>query len=99
MVDPVGVVSLGIEVCKGMVKYYKSWKSSPQGVSIMYESLQRITGMFEAIHLKIERARLHGKDADQVGRCISQCSSAINSLQLKLHRFSKGVIFRTRLDV
>ena len=87
MVDPVGVVSLGIEVCKGMVKYYKSWKSCPQDVSIMCESLQRITGMFEAIHHKIERAQLRGRDADQVGHCISQCSSAITSLQLKLHKF------------
>ncbi|KAL2026973.1 hypothetical protein VTO58DRAFT_111064 [Aureobasidium pullulans] len=90
MVDPVGVVSLGIEVCKGMVKYYKSWRSSPQDVSNMCESLHRITGMFEAIHHKIERAQLHGRDADQVGRCISQCSSAITSLQLKLHKFEEG---------
>ncbi|THZ97806.1 ankyrin [Aureobasidium pullulans] len=46
--------------------------------------------MFEAIHHKIERAQLHGRDADQVGRCISQCSSAITSLQLKLHKFEEG---------
>lgn len=90
MVDPVGVVSLGIEVCKGMVKYYKSLKSCPQDVLNMCESLQRITEIFEAIHHKIERAQLHGKDADQVGRCISQCSSAINSLQLKLHKFQES---------
>ncbi|CAD0050216.1 unnamed protein product [Aureobasidium pullulans] len=90
MVDPVGVVSLGIEVCKGMVKYYKSLKSCPQDVLNMCESLHRITGMFEAIHHKIERAQLHGRDADQVGRCISQCSSAITSLQLKLHKFEEG---------
>ncbi|THY42459.1 ankyrin [Aureobasidium pullulans] len=46
--------------------------------------------MFEAIHHKIERAQFHGRDADQVGRCISQCSSAITSLQLKLHKFEEG---------
>ncbi|THY84831.1 ankyrin [Aureobasidium pullulans] len=90
MVDPVGVVSLGIEVCKGMVKYYKSLKSCPQDVMNMCESLQRITGMFEAIHHKIDHAQLHGRDADQVGSCISQCSSAINSLQLKLHKFKES---------
>ncbi|THX26312.1 ankyrin [Aureobasidium pullulans] len=46
--------------------------------------------MFEAIHHKIERAQLHGRDADQVGRCISQCSSAITDLKLKLHKFEEG---------
>ncbi|TIA14671.1 ankyrin [Aureobasidium pullulans] len=47
-------------------------------------------GMFEAIHHKIERAQLHGRDADQVGRCISQCSSAITDLNIKLHKFEEG---------
>ncbi|THX47866.1 ankyrin [Aureobasidium pullulans] len=89
MADPVGVVSLGIEVCKALVKYYTSWKDAPRDVSNMCESLHRITGMFEAIHHKIERAQFHGRDADQVGRCISQCSSAITDLKLKLHKFEE----------
>lgn len=87
MVDPVGVVSLGIEVCKGMVKYYKSWKSCPQDVLNVCESLQRITGMFEAIHHKIELAELHGRDADRVGDRISRCMGAVASLQMKLQKF------------
>lgn len=90
MADPVGVVSLGIEVCKALVKYYTSWKDAPRDVSNMCESLHRITGMFEAIHHKIERAQLHGRDADQVGRCISRCSSAITDLKLKFHKFEEG---------
>lgn len=90
MVDPVGLIALGIQVCSGLLGYYKSWKDSRRDVMELCQSLARISNMLVSIQEKIEHGKLNGSDADRVGACISSCTEPIDALRMRLKKFEES---------
>lgn len=90
MVDPIGLIALGIQVCSGLLGYYRSWKDSRRDVIELYQSLARISNMLVSIQEKIEGRQLNGSDADRVGACINSCTKPINALRMRLKKLEES---------
>lgn len=96
MVDPfsaatgaLGVISTGIQVCSGLLKYYMSVKDSRKDVAAMYRSLDGLAKTFLMIQQKLDsvNSRLAGPDADAVLESIQSCTEDIDTMRKKLAKF------------
>lgn len=45
----VGIVSLGLQVCQGIVQYYSHWKDYTVDIASTYELVGQLRGIFEAL--------------------------------------------------
>lgn len=48
-----GLISLGLEVTKGLIQYYESWKDSHDNVATMLESLEALFKTLKLLNEKI----------------------------------------------
>lgn len=86
----VGIVSLGIQVCQGLLSYYDSWKNyeldtvnARESIDDLSRTLSLLKGSLNAENLKAERT-------DRVRRCLEACVDGINKLSSKLQKLRNG---------
>ncbi|KAJ5523568.1 hypothetical protein N7513_013112 [Penicillium frequentans] len=82
------VVSLGIQVTTGLVKYYNSWKSQNAKVSQLLKNLDFLQKTFQHLQ-KALRGRL--KETKQIEESILDCNEFIKELRDELSRFDKSL--------
>jgi hypothetical protein len=84
----VGIASLGIQVCQGLLDYYDSWKSYDSDISSTYNA---ITDLSKTLILL--RTTLHQQaDEEGVGRvrtCVKDCEDALLKLDKKRDSLQK----------
>jgi hypothetical protein len=84
----VGIASLGIQVCQGLLDYYDSWKSYDSDISSTYNA---ITDLSKTLILL--RTTLHQQaDEERVGRvrtCVKDCEDALLKLDKKRDSLQK----------
>jgi hypothetical protein len=84
----VGIASLGIQVCQGLLDYYDSWKSYDSDISSTYIA---ITDLSKTLILL--RTTLHQQaDEERVGRvrtCVKDCEDALLKLDKKRDSLQK----------
>ena len=81
----VGIVSLGIQVTRELLKYYESWKDQDQDISDMCVSLESLQGtlmiLSETIQPPAKFAKSVTENVEKNIRCIKQ---AVNKLSDEL---------------
>lgn len=80
----VGIVSLGIQVCQGLIQYYGSWKDAPEDVTQMCQSVRNLEETLKLLEDTITDNRVSTQAKTGVQNNIDACTVSINKLQSKL---------------
>lgn len=78
----VGIVSLGIQVCQGLLSYYDSWKSYDSDISSTYNAITDLSKTLTLLKTTLQRET----DKERVRRvrvCMKDCEDALLKLEEK----------------
>lgn len=82
----VGIVSLGLQTCHELLKYYVSWKDGRNDVATMCDSVDALAGILKLLETTISGS----SDLDVNVQCsIMTCRSSIEKLEQKLSKVQK----------
>jgi len=84
----VGVISLGIQVCQGLLQYYGAWKDVREDVASMCSSVENLAGTLTVLEQTVKDKSLSG-DTKNVQSSIAACETGIQELQRKLIKVQK----------
>ncbi len=83
----VGVISLGIQVCQGLVSYYGDWKSYDDDIDRIHGKLRTLEGTFDNLRKEILKLRsATPKEVNDVNEKILSCDEGIHKLQAVLNK-------------
>lgn len=78
----VGVISLGISVCQGLVKYYSLFKGQDDEVGKMVGKVERLTCLLEALQHRLSSPRYrHSVSVEKVEQNIVACATSLTKLK------------------
>jgi hypothetical protein len=80
----VGIISLGIQACQGLLQYYGSWKDAPKGVTQMCKSVQNLEETLKVLKATIKDKGVATQAETGVHNSIDACTVGINELQAEL---------------
>jgi hypothetical protein len=85
MADPgtaVGVVSLGLQVAQGLVKYYSHFKTYDNDIAHAHQRLKRLHDTFAALEGPLSRPELSGNpDSECVRKSLNSCKQELLKLK------------------
>lgn len=97
----VGVVSLGLTVCQGIVKYYTAFKGQDEELDQAVEKASRLASLLEVLQPRLECHRdTHPVTVQRVEECLIGCYEAIKKLEellSKCKQESQSEGFRDKL--
>jgi len=83
----IGIVSLGLQVAGGLLKYYRSWRDIDNNISDICISLDGLLGSLTKLHETLERREASGSPKDEnVDKSIKNAHDAINQLHKELQK-------------
>ncbi|KFZ04968.1 hypothetical protein V501_08817 [Pseudogymnoascus sp. VKM F-4519 (FW-2642)] len=80
----VGAISLGIQVCQGLVEYYGSWKDAPRDVARMCQSIRSLEERLNAVNTVVKNNGIASQAGSGVQSGIDSCVASIAELQSQL---------------
>ena len=83
-----GLISLGLTVCDGLLKYYNSWKDAETDARRMYGSIETLKQTFAALKDTLEEPCLDKDLVHRVEQSIERCKGGINNLGKKLEKIN-----------
>ena len=82
-----GIVSLGLQVCQGIVQYYSSWKDFTVDVTSTYELVEQLRGIFDLLRTTLKSSPLEDASAaEHVRSSIRKCEGGILRLHKRLEK-------------
>ena len=60
----VGIVSLGVQVCQGLLSYYDGWKSFSSDISSTYNSIDDLSRTLALLKALLDNNELDGEKRD-----------------------------------
>jgi ankyrin repeat domain-containing protein 50 len=88
-----GLISLGIQVTKSLVKFYTSYKGQDNDVIRMTEKLESLLGMFQFLHGALQRRIFRSHEQDlikNIESSIHKCDELIEELKEECEKFDKA---------
>ena len=86
----VGVISLGIQVCQGLLAYYDSWKGCHQDVENTSKSIASLTETLELVSRVVKNKKGQGEPIEQqIYSIVVRCLTGIEALSKQFERFEK----------
>lgn len=86
----VGVISLGIQVCQGLLAYYDSWKGCHQDIETTSKSIASLSEILERVSRVAGNQSNEGEAVDkQVNKIAIQCLANIEALSMELRKFER----------
>jgi hypothetical protein len=82
----VGIASLGIQVCQGLLSYYYSWKSYTTHISTACDCIADLCQTFMLLQESLGAAGLDPARATRVKTCLASCVGGLDQLQSKLQK-------------
>jgi len=94
----VGVISLGIQTCQGIIRYYGSWKDGRENVEIMCHSVESLGNTLDLLLDTLQAGAL-GRNRANVEASIAACTSSVENLKRKLTKIEavQGSDLRSRI--
>ena len=78
----VGLISLSIQSCQGLISYYSAWKSYDEQIGHTHRNLDELRITCENLERELQRIIQYQEPAvQQVVRLIASCQDGINSLR------------------
>lgn len=99
----VGIASLGIQVCQGLLSYYDAWKSYESDISSTHNAITDLSKTLTILKTTLQQET----DQERVGRvstCVKGCEDALLKLEgkrrsLQRHSHPKGLRQKTRAEL
>ena len=86
----VGVISLGIQVCQGLLVYYDSWKGCHQDIENTSRSLASLTETLKLVSRAIRNKQGQGDPVEeQINSIVLRCLTGIKALSEELKSFER----------
>ena len=86
----VGVISLGIQVCEGLLTYYESWKGCHQDIENTSKSIASLTETLELVSRVVRNRKGQGEPVEQqISSIVVRCLTGIEALSKELEGFEK----------
>ncbi|KAK2781391.1 hypothetical protein FQN53_000582 [Emmonsiellopsis sp. PD_33] len=85
----VGVISLGLTVCQGLVKYYQSWKDCPDDIKAMADSIENLMESLRLIDHQLKSGHLKPDLVSQVETSIKSCQDKMLDLNNELEKLKE----------
>lgn len=84
----VGVISIGIQACQGLLSYYHAWRSYNGQVSHVYNKIEGLNATLENLQFSFEKLGYTNTPAAQnVIRSIASCEDGVKALGTTLEKF------------
>jgi ankyrin repeat domain-containing protein 50 len=85
----VGLASLGIQVCQGLVSYYDAWKSFNSDVSSTYDSIDDLSRTLALLKSSLDNDELDEEKKERVKECVRSCEESLINLSKKSEKLQK----------
>ena len=82
----VGIASLGIGICQGLLSYYDSWNAYKTNISGAYESIENLGETFVLLQDTLGHRELEPERARRAKECLQSCKDGLDKLEKKLHK-------------
>ena len=79
----VGISSLGIQVCQGLLTYYDAWKSFDSDISSTYDSIDDLSRTLISLKTSLNSEELDKEKRERVKRCLQSCEESLVKLSHK----------------
>ena len=85
----VGIASLGIEICQGLLSYYDGWKGYETDISGARDSITDLQHTLIILKESVEKGGLDPDRTDRVKSCLESCTGGLVELSKKLDELRK----------
>lgn len=82
----VGVASLGIQICQGILSYYDAWKGYPEDIQSTYATVRNLRKSFALIKESLTSKALNVDRANRVKESLESCKEGLEKLKKKLRK-------------
>ena len=82
----VGIVSLGIQICEGLLSYYNGWKAYESDISGTYDSISDLRKTLNLLKESMHRGDWDEEKSERVKSCLKCCEDGFMSLSKKLRK-------------
>ena len=82
----VGIASLGIQVCQGLLFYYDSWKGYNADIATAYDCIDDLRKTFKLLEETLARHGLNPARSERVEQCLGSCAGGLKKLEKKLQK-------------
>lgn len=73
----VGIASLGIKVCQGLLSYYDGWKDYGSDITSARDSIADLCHTLILLKDSLENGGLDGKRTERVKSCLESCNGGL----------------------
>jgi hypothetical protein len=77
----VGIASLGIQICQGLVSYYHDWRSYHEDISAACDKVSGLERTFALLKEALDQACLNAEQTAQVRDSLLSCKDSIRGLE------------------
>lgn len=88
----VGIASLGMQVCQGLLRYYEDWKGYNQDVKSTYDSIDELSRSLILLIPFLRDSRLEQDKRDKVQSSVRSCEDALGQLSKKLQKVQSSSV-------
>lgn len=85
----VGIASLGIQVCQGVLSYYSTWKGYSDDIDASHNSILDVIRTFTLLQDSLRSPHLETERVGRAKECLAACVDGIQHLQAKLRELRK----------
>lgn len=78
----VGIASLGIQICQGLLKYYDAWKGHDSDVSSTYDAIADLSKTLALLKGTLQQG-VDNERIERIGTCVKNCEDALWELEDK----------------
>jgi hypothetical protein len=86
----VGLASLGIEVCQGLLGYYQDWKGYREDVDSTYSKISSLQQTLELLACVLKDGSIAAEHAARANECLIECCDGIENLKKRLAKIRKN---------
>ena len=84
----VGIASLGIQVCQGLLSYYEAWRSYHQDICDACNKASELEKTFALLNDTLQTPDLEPERRARVAECLTSCKSGLDRFQKKYLKLS-----------
>ena len=85
----VGIASLGIQICQGLLSYYDGWRGYDADVSSAYDTVDDLSRTLALLRALLGCNELDEEKKDRVKRCLHSCEERLAKLSRKSQKLRK----------
>ncbi|SMY29321.1 unnamed protein product [Zymoseptoria tritici ST99CH_1A5] len=82
----VGIASLGIQVCQGLLDYYDGWKGYPTDIAGAYNSIADLNTTLALLKVSLDDKELDHDRAERAKEALESCKDGLTKLSKKLQK-------------